>query len=453
VIQPRSLQGRLLALVLATVIVVGLATAAATGSDVRHELDELLDSHLAQAAAVLVVQQSSEIEADEHDDGVDAPSLHRYAPKVAFQVFHEGRLALRSANAPMVPMVDAGQRSRNGFATVIIDGAAWRVFTAVGGQSDVRVHVGEAMASRSAILWAVLRSMFWPIGIALPLLGLATWWAVSSGVAPLRRLGRALAEREPQALSPVVIVDAPSEMTPMLAALNALFGRIGELMDAERRFKADAAHELRTPIAAIRTQAQVALVETDDALRRHALSGLLAGCDRATRVVEQLLILSKLEAGAQAEAVAVDLSALLRRVVAELAPQGVHKHQTIAVDAEDSLRVQGDPTLLAILLRNLVDNAIRYSPPGASVTATLVERGAALALRIDDSGPGMSDADLQRIGERFFRVIGSGQSGSGLGWSIVQRIAAVHDAALQVSRSSTLGGLAVEVVWPAPLPH
>jgi two-component system sensor histidine kinase QseC len=310
------------------------------------------------------------------------------------------------------------------------------------------------MASRSAILWAVLRSMFWPTLVALPLLGLAIGWAVSRGVAPLRRLGRTLAEREPQALSPVVIVDAPSEMTPMLAALNALFGRIGELMDAERRFKADAAHELRTPIAAIRTQAQVALVETDDALRRHALSGLLAGCDRATRVVEQLLILSKLEAGAaQPAALLVDLSALLRRVVADLAPQGVQKHQTIAVDGDESLWVQGDPTLLAILLRNLVDNAIRYSPPGASVTAKLSAHGAALALRIDDSGPGMSDADIQRIGERFFRVVGSGQSGSGLGWSIVQRIAAVHGAALRVSRSSALGGLAVEVVWPAPTPH
>jgi two-component system sensor histidine kinase QseC len=242
-------------------------------------------------------------------------------------------------------------------------------------------------------------------------------------------------------------------MTPMLAALNALFGRIGELMESERRFKADAAHELRTPIAAIRTQAQVALVETDDALRQHALSSLLAGCDRATRVVEQLLILSKLEAGAQTAAVVVDLSALLRRVVADLAPQGVQKHQTIAVDADDSLLLHGDPTLLMILLRNLVDNAIRYSPPGASVTATLSKRGAALALRIEDSGPGMSDADIQRIGERFFRVVGSGQSGSGLGWSIVQRIAAVHDAALRVSRSSTLGGLAVEVVWPARSPH
>jgi two-component system sensor histidine kinase QseC len=295
--------------------------------------------------------------------------------------------------------------------------------------------------------------MFWPILFALPLLGLATWWAVSSGVAPLRRLGRALAEREPQALSPVVIVDAPSEMTPMLAALNALFGRIGELMESERRFKADAAHELRTPIAAIRTQAQVALVETDDALRRHALSALLAGCDRATRVVEQLLTLSKLEAGAQPAAVVVDLSALLRRVVADLAPQGVRKHQTIAVEADDSLPVQGDPTLLAILLRNLVDNAIRYSPPGACVTATLSARGAELALRIDDSGPGMTDEDIQRIGERFFRVVGSGQSGSGLGWSIVQRIAAVHGAALIVSRSSALGGLAVEVIWPAPASH
>ncbi len=216
-----------------------------------HELDELLDSHLAQAAALLVVQQAREIEDD--DDGVDAPSLHRYAPKVAFQVFHEGRLALRSANAPAAPMVAAGERFKAGFQ----DGARstalrWRVFATHGAERDVQVYVGEQVDSRASILWAVLRSTLWPMLVALPLLALAAWWAVRRGVAPLRRLGRTLAERQPQALHPVVVAGAPSEMTPMLDALNGLFERIAGLMESERRFTADAAHELRTPIAAIR---------------------------------------------------------------------------------------------------------------------------------------------------------------------------------------------------------
>ncbi|WP_428420010.1 ATP-binding protein [Methylibium sp.] len=445
--QPRSLQGRLLALVLGLVVSVWAATAAATWFDVRHELDELLDGHLAQAAALLVVQQAREVGDD--DRGVDAPTLHRYAPKVAFQVFHEGRPALRSANAPALPMVEAGEHFQAGFRTVQVDGTAWRVFAAHGGERDVQVYVGEQVDSRAAILWAVLRSTLWPMLMALPLLALAAWWAVHRGVAPLRALGRTLAERQPQALSPVVVEGAPSEMTPMLDALNRLFARIAELMESERRFTADAAHELRTPIAAIRAQAQVALGEADAGQRRHALRATLEGCDRATRLVEQLLTLSRLEAGGPPAGRPVELSALVRRVVAELAPQALHKRQTIEVDAAEPCRVRGDGTLLSVLVRNLVDNAIRYSPPQASVKLAVKRHPTHVRLTVEDSGPGMSGQDAQRVGERFFRVVGSGQAGSGLGWSIVRRIAAVHQAAVRVGRSSALGGLAVEIDWPA----
>jgi len=451
--QPRSLQGRLLVLVLALVALVWLATAVLTWFDVRHELDELLDGHLAQAAALLVVQQAREIgDGDDDDRRVDAPSLHRYAPRVAFQVFHEGQLTLRSANAPALPMGEPGEHGLNdvapGFRTVQIDGVAWRVFSALGAKRDVRVFVGEQVESRAAILWAVVRSTLWPIAVALPLLALAAWWAVRRGVAPLRRLGLTLAARQPQALSPVMLADAPSEMVPMLAELNSLFARIAELLSAERRFTADAAHELRTPIAAIRAQAQVALAETDGALRRHALQSTLAGCDRATRLVEQMLTLSRLEAGAAPALSTLDLSALVRSAVAEVAPLALQKQQTITVEANAPFEVPGDATLLAVLVRNLVDNAIRYSPPRASVRVSVARPDRAVRLSVEDSGPGMNEAELGRVGERFFRVLGSGQEGSGLGWSIVQRIARVHGVSLKTGRSPVLGGLSVEMDWP-----
>jgi two-component system, OmpR family, sensor histidine kinase QseC len=244
---PRSLQGRLLVLVVGVVAAVWLASAAMTWFDVRHELGELLDSHLAQAAALLVVQQAREVDDGEH--AIDAPTLHRYAPKVAFQVFHQGRLALRSANAPVLPMIASGEHPRTGFETVQIGGVTWRVFATRGGERDVQVYVGEQVDSRASILWAVLRSMLWPMLVALPLLALAAWWAVFRGVAPLRRLGRTLAEREPQTLLPVHLDGAPSEMVPLLDALNTLFERIAELMESERRFTADAAQScaLRSP--------------------------------------------------------------------------------------------------------------------------------------------------------------------------------------------------------------
>ena len=443
---PRSLQGRLLVLVLGLVTAVWLATAMMTWFDVRHELDELLDSHLAQAAALLVVQQMGEVEDD--DRAVDAPSLHRYAPKVAFQVFHDGRLALRSANAPGPPMIEPGEHFRSGFRTVQIDGTAWRVFATHGGDRDVQVYVGEQVESRLSILWAVLRSTLWPMAVALPLLALAVWWAVYRGVAPLRRLGQTLALRRPQALDPVVVDPAPTEMVPMVDALNGLFERIGALMESERRFTADAAHELRTPIAAIRAQAQVALAEQGDAARRHALSATLEGCDRATRLVEQLLMLSRLEAGTAPATAAVELGALVRRVVAEVAPQALHKGQAIEVDAVAPCEVRGDATLLAVLVRNLVDNAIRYCPANATVRVAVAGNDRRPQLTIEDSGPGLSEQDAKRLGERFFRVLGSGQSGSGLGWSIVRRIAGVHGAEVRVGRSRALGGLEVMVEWP-----
>lgn len=444
---PHSLQARVLVMVLAAVAFVWLAAAVLTWFDARHELDELLDGHLAQAAALLVVQQAGEIEDDAR--AIDAPALHRYAPKVAFQVFHEGRLVLRSANAPHTALIDPGRNFRSGFATVPVDGTAWRVFAAYGAERDVQVYVGELERSRASIMFAVLRSTLWPMLVALPLLALAAWWAVYRGVAPLRRLGRTLAQRQPLALEPIGTDGVTSEMAPMLEALNGLFGRISALIESERRFTADAAHELRTPIAAIRAQAQVALAETDEALRRHALQATLEGCDRATRLAEQLLTLSRLEAVVAPDMAALDLGALARRVVGDLAAKAIGKRQALEFEGDRGCTVAGSETLLAVLVRNIVDNAIRYSPGAAPVKVRVRRDAGRVVLSVDDGGPGMAEPDLSRLGERFFRVPGSAESGSGLGMSIVRRIAQVHGFTLGVGKSAELGGLSVRLSAPA----
>jgi two-component system sensor histidine kinase QseC len=443
---PRSLQGRLLALILSLVCGVWIATTVLTWRDASDELDELLDSHLAQAASLLVAQQAGEIEDDEH--GVNAPLLHHYAPKVAFQVFHEGRLALRSSNAPAEPMLTLMGSAEEGFHSTTMGGVKWRVFATHGTDRDTQVFVGEQVESRDAILWAVLRSMLTPMAIALPLLAIALWWAVRQGVAPMRALGRTLAQRQAETLQPIAVAGAPAEMTPMLQALNGLFQRIADLMASERRFTADAAHELRTPIAAIRTQAQVALASEDDGERTHALQATLQGCDRATRLVEQMLTLSRLESGDAPVSSRLDVGTVVREVVADVAHLALAKGQTIEVEADHQYWVQAEATLLSVLVRNLVDNAIRYSPIGASVKVALQNANGGISLTIEDSGPGMSDIDLEHLGERFFRVLGSGQSGSGLGWSIVRRIASVVGADIVVSRSASLGGLAAAVRFP-----
>jgi two-component system sensor histidine kinase QseC len=432
-------------LVLGVVTIVWLATAALTWLDVRHELDELLDGHLAQAAAILVVQQGQEMDGDH--DSVDAPSLHRYAPMVAFQVFHEGRLSMRSTNAPQAAMAGVDSDFRSGFETVQIEGTAWRVFSTYGAERYVHVYVGEETDSRAHILWAVLRSTLLPMATALPLLALALWWAIHRSVAPMRRLGVTLARREPMALTRLEMDGAPTEIAPMVDALNSLFERMGNLLESERRFTADASHELRTPIAAIRTQAQVALGETDVALRRHALRNTLEGCDRAIRLVDQLLTLSRLEASSVPVMESIDLAVLVRRVVADIAPKAISKGQSLEFDCVGLCHVPGNETLLAVLVRNLVDNAVRYGPTSARVTITLRQRDdGRMILQVEDSGAGLSDGDLLRLGERFFRVPGNDENGSGLGWSIVKRIAIVHQMQLSATRSTKLGGLAVTVV-------
>lgn len=440
----KSLQARLLAPLLVLLTVVWLGTVLLTWFDVRHELDELLDGHLAQAAALLVMQQAGE----HHVESVeDAPALHKYAPKVVFQVFHEGRLMLRSANAGTTPISSHGL----GFSTERLgDGELFRVFATTGAESDVQVYVGERTESRDSILLAVLQGVLWPLAFALPLLALVGWWAVRQGLAPLRQLSQMLGQRRPQALEALQIDDLPSEMTPMVQALNALFERIGLMLVFERRFTADAAHELRTPIAGIRAQAQVAMGAGDDhAQRDHALQATLAGCDRATRLVEQLLTLARLEeAPVTAIAAVMDLSALARRVAADLAPAALARHQTLELDAVAPCAVAGAEMLVSMMLRNLIDNAIRYSPDGARVWVSVATESGQAVLRVQDSGAGMTEPEMARLGERFYRVLGSEQPGNGLGWSIIKRIASVLGAQVQVRRSEMLGGLAVTIRWP-----
>ena len=439
-----SLQARLLALLLGALAVVWLGATAMTWLDAQHEIDELLDGHLAQAAALLVVQQAH---TDEDDGVADAPSLHKYAPKVAFQVFHEGRLVMRSSNAGTTALSAVTQ----GFATVQRgEGPPWRVFGTRGVHSDVQVYVAEQTDSRRDILWAVMRSLLQPIALALPLLALLVWWSVRRGLMPLRTLSELLRQRKPQQLDPLPLEGLPQEIHPLVESLNGLLTRIEHMMSAERRFTADAAHELRTPIAAIRAQAQVAQgADRDTAQRHHALLATLEGCDRASRVVEQMLTLARLDAGpADTSAQALNLCSVVRQVAADLAPAALARDQRLELDAESQCHVSGDEALLGVLTRNLIDNAMRYSPAGARVVISVHAQASEVVLQVEDSGPGLTEQSIARLGQRFFRMAGQTQPGSGLGWSIVQRIAAATAGRVEVRRSQRLGGLEVRVSWP-----
>jgi two-component system sensor histidine kinase QseC len=224
-------------------------------------------------------------------------------------------------------------------------------------------------------------------------------------------------------------------------SLNALFERVGRLMENERRFTADAAHELRTPVAALKTQAQVAQGASDDAVRQHALDGVIEGCDRATRLVEQLLTLVRLEPHAALPSVKCELAGLAREVIAELAPFALAKNVDIELRRAEPVSVEGHPELLSVLLRNLVDNAVRYSARGSSVKVDVAAGGEGATIHVIDEGPGVALAERARLGERFYRSLGTGQTGSGLGLSIVRRIAKIHCARLRFEEGDNAKGL------------
>lgn len=449
----RSLQTRLLVTVLGLLGVVWAAVAVSTWHDTRHELNELLDAHLSQAAALLVTQRLDDLEGDNFPP---PPTLHRYQARVAIQVWHEGRLVVRSTNAPDAPLADG---HRLGLTSQQVNGEEWRVLTAQGHEADVVIHVGELESARRHILLASLRSAVGSVLLALPLLALGIWWAVRGSVRPLRQLGQAVAVRRPESLAPLSVAAVPPEVAPLVNALNGLFGRMTALLASERRFTADAAHELRTPIAAIRMQAQVAQGASTGPERDRALAATLQGCDRAARLVDQLLQLARIEgeaarAGPAAESVdaPTDLAAAARTLLADMAPQARTRGQQLLLEAPAAVSVPMPAALVPVLLRNLIDNALRYSPDAAVVRVEVqgASPGRAATLVVEDSGPGLPPEALARLGERFYRVLGTGQAGSGLGWSIVQRLARLYGLSVSVGRSETLGGLRVVLVWLDP---
>jgi two-component system sensor histidine kinase QseC len=437
-----SLKRRLVAGLLAVVVVVWLATAAYSYIDARHEINELLDAHLAQSASLIVAQVGHDLEEIDLDH---APRTDKRSRRVAFQVWERGTLLrLHSADAPQYRLSPREQ----GYSNATIEGRGWRVFSTWDAEHKYLVQIAERDEARREIATGIATNLLLPLLAALPILALFVWPTIGRGLKPLQRLGMEVEQRKADNLSAIAPEGAPREVAPLIRSLNALFERVQRLVENERRFTADAAHELRTPIAALRTQAQVAKGAADDVVRQHALDGLIEGCDRATRLVDQLLTLARLEPDAARSRGTCDLVGLAREVIAELTPFALARNVEIELHDSEPLFVEGHRDLLSVLLRNLVDNAVRYSPPGGAVRVDVEQTDDAAGIAVMDEGPGIAPDERARLGQRFFRVLGSGQSGSGLGLSIVRRIAEIHGARLRFHDGNHGKGLRVAVEFP-----
>ncbi len=440
-----SLRGRLLALLLAAVALAWLVTGLVGYFDARHEAHELFDAHLAQTAALLATQASADTE---EIDTEHVPLLHRQSRKTAFQIWEHGReLRLHSANAPRTRLSEQTE----GFSDVTHADAVWRVFSVWDGRREYLIQVAERADARDEIAGALAKSLAFSLLGILPLLAIALWLAVAQGLRPLNRLRLELAQREAGHLAPLQAVDVPAEVWPLVDELNKLFGRIEQVRERERRFTADAAHELRTPLAALRTQAQLARSARSEALRDEALGGILLGTDRATRLVEQLLTLARLESGqAGAKARSCELRKIVRNEIADAAPRAIARQIEIdfADEAEAATTVAGHPDLLAVLVRNLIDNAVRYTPQGGCLRVAVAAAEGAVRLTVTNSGARLAAEDLAHLGERFFRVPGNAETGSGIGLSIVLRIAELHHGRVAIGAGEGGEGVRVEVVLP-----
>ncbi len=438
-----SLRNRLLALLVTAVAVVWVLAAIATYVDTHRAVDRLLDAHLARTTAVLAAEAGHELLELHSGDLLDADD---FGQGVTFQVWEEGnQLVLKSATAPGVRLSDVD----TGFTDSVVAGRQWRVFTAWDRERLALVEVAEEHAVRERIARRAAFNALRPLALALPVLALLVWWIVSRALRPLTGLGEQLRTRQPQTLDALDTAGVPAEALPLVQRLNELFRRIRRSIDLQKRFTADASHELRKPVAAVRAQAEVARTTGDPATRNQALDKVIRASDRMAGLIDQLLTLARMEqdAGLPA-AVEVDLAATLRQAIADAVASGAGE-AGFRFEVVGDTHVSGQALLLDTLARNLLVNALRHG--AAPVDVSLVGTAGGVRLVVADNGPGVPAADLPRLGERFFRGPATGE-GSGLGLSIVRRIAEIHGATLGFGPGPSGRGLAVTLVFPPQPP-
>ncbi|CAM3497427.1 ATP-binding protein [Paracidovorax anthurii] len=446
---PHSLRARLLWFLLVAIACAALLQFAIAYQSALAEADQIFDYHMQQTAMALRPGVPAVPE------GSSGPLVHEDEnTEFVVQIWSaEGSRVFESAVGAALP-----QRAVLGFSNVRAHGTTYRVFS-VQTQAQV-IQVAQDMAARRAMARGLAWRTAGPIALLAPLLALAVWWAVSGSLAPVERVRRQVARRQADDLSPVSAGALPDEVRPLVDELNLLFERVRRAFEAQQHFVADAAHELRSPLAALKLQLQGLQRASGDEARAVAAARLAAGIDRATRLVEQLLALARQEASAATGAPPgpVALADLARQAVADATPAARQQGIDLGLATADAAPVMGHAEALRILLRNLVDNAVKYTPAGGVVDVHVrAGEDGAVALVVEDSGPGIGKDDRERVLGRFYRApVPDGAApvaGSGLGLAIVQSIARLHGASVVLDASPRHGGLRVAVRFVAPAPE
>ncbi len=422
----------------------------------RKEVQELFDAQLAQSARVLhalILHEMAEAGVEGENNsaivmGVSAPG-HFYESKISFMVRgNDGKAWFMSQQAPDIDITT----DTTGFIDVTADDGKWRVFVMRDKIVDFTIEVAQDYHIRQQLITEITRHVYWPFIIVLPLLMLMIWIGAGRSLRPLQAIADEVRHRNPQNLEEIDVAKVPAEVLPLFVSLNTLLSRLKKALSNERGFTSDAAHELRTPLAGIKAQAQVALRASDEKEKDAAIRHIIIGIDNTAHLVRQMLMLARLDPDIPKRRFEQqDLTRILTEVAADVASLAMEKNVDLEVrQVTGDIQIEGQAEALSVLVRNLLDNAVRYTPAGGWVKAGITRVPEGVVLKIMDSGPGIAEEDKDRVFDRFYRGLGTGQTGSGLGLSIVQRVVDLHDAKIEFQTGKGKGkGVTVVVTFPA----
>jgi len=415
----------------------------------RHVSESLFDQRLRDIASTLLTFADHEVN-EVRAGGAEIVHFEgalTIGARYHYQIWStEGELLLVSVDTVGIPFVPVTTR---GFTNVEIEGEPMRVIVMPSDDGSKVLEVAEPLAARKGNVDPGFGYLLIPLVLSLALLVGVSTWLVRRATFALRESARQVTQRSPDDLRPLAVADTPAELTPIVAAINSLFARIENALATERRFTSAAAHELRTPLAAIKIQAQVALLTRADGDRRLALERLMLSIDGAAHMIDQLLTMSRLDGliALRAKAVRLQLDAVSSHVIDEVRPLAARRQQSIVEDLA-AADIEGLEFGVAVLLRNLIDNAVRYSPAGGTIRVSTGTAQGSCFVRVEDAGPGIPPEQRQRVFERFYRLPSNALvEGCGIGLTIVQTVAELHHARIELD-ASTLGGLRVSVLFP-----
>ncbi|KAA0983917.1 ATP-binding protein [Pseudomonas sp. ANT_J28] len=437
-----SLRRRLLLWLLPATFLAGLLASVGTYWGAVLELDDLLNEQMRYIAEHISVDPGEHIALT---DTRDKPSPLRddNADEVLLQVWNAGVLSITTDSALMLP-----PPMQTGLSDVQVGDQTWHTF--VNQRGDKVFRVAQAQNKRWEELAGLAVHLLWPVVSLIPFLALFLWFGISYGLKPLKTVATELSERNVNSLQPIASKELPSEVKPLVDALNDLLERLANAFTMQKHFIADAAHELRTPVAALSIQVELAQRATQDADRAVSLSEVQVGVTRLTRLTQQLLTLARLEPDAQSPVMqSVDLSALCKSVISDQVRRAEASGIDLGLTEHAASSISGDPETLRILLNNLVDNAIRYAGAQAKIDVTVRETAQGIVLEVCDNGPGINAGERERVLERFYRGNNQRGSGSGLGLSIVKTIAEQHRAQVVLDAAPNGFGLRVQIIFPS----